>query len=421
LTFIYSIRQISALSVNLHQSGKQRYKQIALNINSLTALLLVAVVVSLIGRKMHLPYTVGLVLSGTALALSPLSLNFGLSKSLIFNLFLPPLVFEAALQIPWKDLRKDLVLIVTLATLGVVVAAAITAVGMHFVVGWPWEAAILLGVLLSATDPVSVIATFKETDVQGRLRLLVESESLFNDGTAAVMFSVAIAMTAGAKMSVSHAASAFIITVFGGVVCGGVVAAFGMLLAGQTEDHLLEITITVIVAYGSFLLAEHFFLSGVMAALTAGIVVGNWRSTAAITERGRGEVVSIWDFIAFVVNTFVFLLIGVQLAHHGFRHLWGPITCAVLLVVVGRAVGVYGCSGLFSRGHWRVSAKYQHIMFWGGLRGALALALVLGLPDSLPDRGVLITVTFAVVAFSVIIQGLTVPILLRRLSPEEAR
>ena len=389
------------------------------NIERLILLLLTAATVSMLGRKLRLPYTVGLVLTGLALALSPLSLDIGLTKSLIFIAFLPPLIFEAALQIHWKELRQDLLVILVLATLGVLIATGITAVGLHLLVGWHWETALLLGVLLAATDPVSVIATFKEAGVQGRLRLLVEAESLFNDGTAAVLFGVALAAIDGGSLSVAHIAQSFLVTVCGGVLCGGLVGGTALLLAGRTEDHQVEITFTLIAAYGSFLLAEHFHLSGVLATLTAGILLGNLGSLGAISDKGRTEVIGFWEYITFVVNSLIFLLIGIRLAHHRFAAVLVPALLAIALVLVGRALAVYRCCALFLRSRWRVVPAQQHLLFWGGLRGALALALVLGLPASLPQRETLITVTFAVVAFSVIVQGLTVKPLLRRLGQIE--
>ena len=144
-------------------------------------------------------------------------------------------------------------------------------------------------------------------------------------------------------------------------------------------------------------------------------MLGNCGSLGAITDKGRAEVVAFWEYIAFVVNSLIFLLIGIRLAHHHFAALLLPILAAIALVILGRALAVYGGCALFARSRWRVSGAQQHILFWGGLRGALALALVLGLPTSLPQRDTLITVTFAVVAFSVIVQGLTVTPLLHRL------
>ena len=392
-----------------------------LNIERLVLLLLVAAAVSMLGRKLRLPYTVGLVLTGLALALSPLSLDIRLTKTLIFTAFLPPLIFEAALQIPWKELRRDLLVILVLATLGVLLATGVTAAGMHLFAGWPWETALLLGVLLAATDPVSVIATFKEAGVEGRLRLLVEAESLFNDGTAAVLFGVALAAIDGGSLGGAHIAQSFFVTVFGGVVCGGLAGGAALLFAGRTDDHQIEITFTLIAAYGSFLLAEHFHLSGVLATLTAGLLVGNYGLCGTLTEKGRSEVLSFWDYITFVVNSLIFLLIGVRLAHHSFAAVLLPGVAAIMLMLLGRALAVFVCCALFARSRRKVTAAHQHILFWGGLRGALALALALGLPVSLPQRETLVTVTFAVVAFSIIAQGLTVTPLLRRLGEIQPR
>ncbi len=386
-----------------------------LSIERVVLLLLIAAVVSMLGRKLRLPYTVGLVLTGAALAFSPFSLDLGLTKALIFTAFLPPLIFEAALQIPWPHLRKELLVILVLSTIGVLLSAGVTAAGIHWLVRWPWETAILLGSLLAATDPVSVIATFKEAGVEGRLRLLVEAESLFNDGTAAVLFGVALAATGGANVAGLGIIQSFLVTIGGGVLCGALVSGAALLLAGRTNDHLVEITFTLVAAYGSFLLAEHFHLSGVLATLTAGLLFGNLGSGGALSDESRSQVISFWEYVAFLVNSLIFLLIGIRLAHHHFAAVLLPALAAIVLVLAGRALAVYGCCVVFARSHWRVPLPQQHILFWGGLRGALALALVLGLPDMLPERGMLITVAFAVVAFSVIVQGMTVTPLLRRL------
>jgi CPA1 family monovalent cation:H+ antiporter len=270
-------------------------------------------------------------------------------------------------------------------------------------------------VLISATDPVSVIATFKEAGVQGRLKMLVESESLFNDGTAAVLFTVGLTIVAGSSLKPWQVTSSFLATFLGGILCGGLIAWLVLRVVGHTEDHLVEITFSSIAAYGTFLVAEHFHLSGVMATLTAGILFGNYGSCGAISDRGRAEVLSFWEYVAFVANSLIFLLIGVRLPHQNFGAVWLPLVAIIPLVLIGRAIAVYGCCLPFSRSAWRVDKRHQHILVWGGLRGALALALVYGLPLDLPRRGVIVTVVFGVVAFSVLFQGLTMPWLLRRL------
>ncbi len=387
-----------------------------LSIEGTEVLLLVAAIVSMLARRLRLPYTVGLVLAGIAFALHPLGGEFHLTKQLIFNALLPPLIFEASLQIRWKELQKDLPVTVTLATLGVLLSAAVITLGMHFILGWEWTSGILFAVLISATDPVSVIATFKELGIKNRMQLLVEAESLFNDGTAAVLFAVALAATAGGTVTVVHFGTSFLVTIIGGIVCGAVIAGLCLLLAGRTQDHLVEICFTSISAYGSFLLAEHYHLSGILATMTAGILIGNIGFLGIITEKGREEVEGFWEFFAFVANSLIFLLMGIRMAHQPFISLWIAAVLAIVLVLVGRALAVYVCCALFSRSKVKVEWPLQHVLFWGGLRGALGLALVLGLPPILPHRQELLTCTFAVVAFSVIVQGLTITPLLKKLN-----
>lgn len=384
------------------------------SIEKIEILLLIAAIVAMIARRLRVPYTIALVLAGIVLAISPLTPEVSLSKELIFTVFLPPLIYEAALYIRWSELRRDFPVIITFATIGVLLSAGITAAGMHFLVNWQWESAILFGVLIAATDPVSVIATFKEAGVHGRLRLLVEAESLFNDSTAAVAFVIALIFASGGQVTLSGTLLTLLTMVFGGILCGVLVAGGLLLLAGRTNDHLIEITLTTIAAYGSFLLAEHFHLSGVLASLSAGLLTGNIGTLGSISDKGREAVESFWEYVAFVVNSLIFILIGIREAHQDFVSLLIPIFIAIILVIIGRAVAIYPISVLFSRSTLQIKKSHQHILFWGGLRGALALALALGLPPEIPRRDEIVTIAFGVVGFSVIIQGLTITPLLRK-------
>ena len=366
-------------------------------------------------RRLHLPYSVGLVAAGIVLATLPFAPNIHLTKGLIFTALLPPLLFEAAYCIPWKQLRRDFSVIAVLATLGVLLSACVTATGMRYLANWQWISALVFGVLIAATDPVSVIATFKEAKAQGRLLLLIEAESLFNDGTAAVAFGVVVLLASGQQLTSIAITALLLKTIAGGVLCGAAVALAALLLAGRTNDHLVEITFTTVAAYGSFLLADHFGLSGVLATITAGLVMGNFKPLNTISERGKEAAHAFWEYAAFVANSLVFLLIGMHEARQNFAAIWLPAVIAILLVSLGRAVAIYPCCFLFSRSALRVTWKHQHILFWGGLRGAVALALALGLPPAIPMREEMIAVSFAVVAFSVFVQGLTMVPFLRRM------
>jgi CPA1 family monovalent cation:H+ antiporter len=325
------------------------------------------------------------------------------------------LVFEAALFIPWRELKKELPVVALLATLGVLLAASVTAAGMRFALGWDWGSAIVFGVLIAATDPVSVIATFKEARVGGRVRLLIESESLLNDGTAAVTFVAVLGIIAGGHQDVLSIGGTLLTTIAGGAMVGAIIAFGFMFLAGRTPDYLVEFTFTTLAAYSSFFVAEHFHLSGVLAALTAGLVVGNYRDSALITDAARHALQPFWEYIAFIANSLIFLLIGAQEAQQHFTGLLFPVVAAIALVILGRAVAIYPICAVFSRTRLRVETRHQHVLFWGGLRGALALALALALPDDLPRHDLIITLTFAVVAFSIFAQGLTITPLMKGL------
>jgi CPA1 family monovalent cation:H+ antiporter len=385
-----------------------------LSIERIEILLLIAAVVAMLARRLRVPYSVGLVFAGIALALLPFSPNVIFTKQLVYTVFLPPLIFEAAFQLRWPELRKDLPVIVTLATLGVLLSAAATAVGMHFLARWTWISAIVFGMLISATDPVSVIATFKDAKVHGRIRLLVEAESLFNDATAAVAFTLALLFASGQSIGSAEIAKTLAIMLAGSFVCGAIMAAFVLLLAGATDDHLVEITFTSVAAFGSFLLAEHFHLSGVLATLTAGLIIGNI-GHLSIAPKAREAVEEFWEYAAFVANSLIFLLIGMRVANQDYRFVLLPALIAILIVTCARALSIYPLCLLFARSTLRIKSSHQHILFWGGLRGALALALALGLPPEIQNKEAIVTVAFAVVAFSIFVQGMTIKPLMRRL------
>ena len=386
-----------------------------LSIETIEFLLLVAAIVAMLARRFRLPYSVGLVVAGVALSLIPGLPHIQFSTELIFTVLLPPLIFEAALHIHWQDLRRDFFVIIAMASVGVVLSACVTALGLRYIANWEWQSALLFSVLIAATDPVSVIATLKETGAKGRLRFLMEAESLFNDGTAAAAFTIAIAFVSGRNLAPVEIAKTSLLTIGGGTVCGAAVAATTLLLAGRTSDHLIETMLTTAGAYGSFLLAEHFQFSGVLATLTAGLVLGNVGPLGAVSEKGKDAINSFWEYAAFVANSLVFLLIGMNGTKENILLIWRTALAAVLFVMAGRAAAVYLTLLPFARSSSQVSVRHQHVLVWGGLRGALPLALVLGLPATIPRREEMITVTFAVVAFSVFVQGLTVAPLMRRL------
>lgn len=385
------------------------------DLSLLGLILTVAALTAMLSRRIGMPYSAGLVIAGFVLALTPIGADLQLTPEIIMQVFLPPLIFEAAIQIKWQPFRREFPLLLMLVTVGVVLAAALVAAAMHMIVGWGWLAAAFFGVLIAATDPVSVIAMFKEIKVPGRLHLLVEAESLLNDGIAALGFAVLIGIAAGGGAGPGDVAFALVRIAVGGTLCGVAVGWLCLALAGRTEDPLVEISLTMIAAYSSFLTAEHFHMSGVLATLAAGIFIGNFGKLGALSSTRSPMLVDFWEFAAFLANSFVFILIGDAEATPA---LWAAIpvaAVATLAALAGRAVTVYPCSLAFARTRLAVPWKYKHVLFWGGLRGALALALALALPLDLPERNAVISAAFLVVAFSIFVQGLTMPLLVRRL------
>ncbi|HEY2980401.1 MAG TPA: sodium:proton antiporter [Anaerolineales bacterium] len=388
-----------------------------LTVETIAIILLISALVALIARRAHIPYTVGLVLAGILFGLLPFTPQLDLTKELVFSVLLPPLIFEATLFIRWRELMHNLPVILTFAVVGVLISAALTAVGMFYLAGWTWESAALFGILIAATDPVSVIATFKESGVHGRLRLLVEGESLLNDGAAAASFFIVLAVIHSGGFDFGQTLGLSVWTIVGGLLCGASVAGVISVLAHRTSDHLIELSLSAVAAYGSFLLAEHFGASGLLSTLTAGILIGNFGLPASYSDKGRASVMDFWEFAAFIANSLIFFLIGARQASEDFEDALWPIVLAILLVTVGRALAIYPLSALFHRTRLQIAKSHQHILFWGGLRGALALALAVGLPPEIPGRGAIVTVAFGVVAFSIFVQGLTILPLLRRELP----
>jgi len=396
-----------------------------MSVGQIGLVLLLASIVAIISRRLRLPYSVGLVIAGIGMALFGGGANLALPPDQIYTVLLPPLIFEGALQLKWQPFRDNLPVTLTLAFPGVALTAAIVAVGMHFLIGWSWLGAAMFGALIAATDPVSVIASFKETKVEPRLSLLLEAESLINDGAAAVGFAVVVAVANGAEVQASSIAALLFWMAIGGVAVGAATAGAILLLVGRTEDHLVEITLTTIAAYGSFLFAEHFHMSGVLAALAAGLIIGNGNLMGSISGDGREYVLSFWAYVAFLANSVVFMLIGANEANHAAGLFTAAAAVAIFLVFLGRVAAIYPLCALFARTALKVDPRHQHVLVWGGLRGALALALALAIPDTVVEKSEIIVAAFAVVAFSIFGQGLTIPLVVRKLrlvhAPSESR
>ncbi len=398
-----------------------------LAVSTLMVLLLIASAVAMATKWVRVPYTLALVIVG--LLISPLHFlpDIHISPELILLIFLPALLFEAALNLRLDQLRINAIPILTLAVFGVCVSTAVVGLIVHAIVGVPWPSAFLFGAMISATDPVSVLALFKSYGLPKQLASLIESESLFNDGTAVVVFHIVLGFVVGTATPstgrlVWSSLQEFALVVLGGAAVGAAVGVVGSTLTSYFDDHLLEITLTTIAAYGSYLTAEWFKVSPVIAVLVAGLVIGNYGRKKGMSATTQIAVDSFWEYAAFVVNSLVFLLIGLeirlpQLATAPWAVAWG-----ILAMLIGRIVAVYGLLPLTKPLGSPVPLRWQHLLFWGGLRGSLSIALALSLPASVPGRSNFIFMIFGVVLFSLLAQGLTVGPLLKwlRFSGDEA-
>jgi CPA1 family monovalent cation:H+ antiporter len=372
-------------------------------------LLLVVSIVAILVRRFRIPYTVALVLAGLVLSFRE-RLGIELTSELILALLLPPLVFEAALHLRLADLRRQMGLIVLLAVPGVVLNMLVVGGILSLGAGLPLGLAFIFGALIAATDPVSVVAIFRRLGAPKRLEVLLESESLFNDGTAIVLFSLAIEAVLSGKFSLFSAVTDFVRVAGGGILVGLALGWLISRLVAQVDDYLVETTLTTVLAFGSYLVAEQFHMSGVLAVVGAGLISGSL-GEREMSPTTRLLLTNLWEYIAFLANSAVFLLIGLDLEIAALISRWQLILWAIAAVLISRAISIY----LLTRVDRSLPGSWRHVLFWGGLRGAIALALALSLPESFGGtRETLIVMAYGVVLFSLVVQGMTMNPLLRR-------
>lgn len=253
------------------------------------------------------------------------------------------------------------------------------------------------------------------------LSVVIEGESLLNDGTAVVVFQILLAGIVAGGLSVGRGIGQFFLAVVGGAVLGSVLGYAASKITQTIDDPQIEITLTTIVAYGSYLLSNHLHLSGVSATASAGLMVGNFGAKKGMSARTRTALESFWEYIAFVMNSLVFLLIGLEVHIDALAHAWRPVFFVIAGVLIGRSLSVYLLVPLSNFFAEKIPVRWQHVMVWGGLRGALALALALSLDHTFPSRDRVLDLTFGVVVFSILGQGLTMKPLLRVLGLADGR
>lgn len=364
----------------------------------------------------RIPYTLLLVIVGLGLALVDVRL-VNLSPELILLIFLPPLLFEAAWNLKWSRLKQDLIPICLYAVFGVVISIAGITIGLNQLVGLSLPTALLIGASLSATDPVSVTALFRELGVGKRLTTLMEGESLFNDGMAVVAFGFLASFSQGTANLTLQPILVQLITVVGiGIGIGGLIGFAISYLTQRFDLPLVEQSLTLVSAYGTYLITEDLGGSGVIGVVTTGLILGNFGSRIGMNPRTRIIVSEFWEFLAFFVNSIVFLLIGDQIRFVILGENLGAIAVTVTAVIITRAIAIYGLGFLSNRlANSEIPMPDRTILWWGGLRGAVSIALALSVPASLPGREVVIATVFGTVLFTLLVQGLTIQPVLKKL------
>jgi monovalent cation:H+ antiporter, CPA1 family len=389
-------------------------------IRSLVSLMLTATIVGVIAARIKLPYTVSLVLVGIGLNALGILPNLRLTHDLLLMVFLPALLFEAAIHFPANELKQFAPTILVLAAPGVLLTAIATALVLQLEVSTfrlmqpvGFRHFLLFGTIIAATDPISVISLLRQLGVNRRLSILIEGESLFNDGTAIVLYSVMLDMITMDRFNLSTSLVQLVVVSMGGIFIGAVLGLFASLMISFIEDHLFSIAITTVTAYGAYLIAEEFEVSGILATVVAGLFVGNMGKRKSMNPTTRIAVTSFWEYLAFFISSIVFLMMGLEVNLLLLLNYIELIIFAFCAVLASRAVSVYLPIPFLKRFNQDINYKNGTVLWWAGLRGSLSMVLVLSLPADMEVRETLIAMTFGVVVLSVVLQGSTIGLLLK--------
>lgn len=392
-------------------------------------LLLVTLAVALVARGLRVPYTLALVLVGLALGMSGLLPRVRLDPVVVLFVFLPLLLFEGAWSMRLAYLVAEWVPVALLALPGLLISIAVTALVVRVGIGLSWPVALLLGAMISPTDPVAVLALLRQLGLPLRLRTLIEGESLFNDGLGAAAFTTLLALTATAGRATVAAPSPWSIglgalwLMLGGVAIGTALGLLAALALRALDDYLIETTATICVAYGAYVLADLAHASGLLAVIFAGFVMGNYGRRTAMSARTRAVTEDVWEVAGYLANSLLFLLLGVQIGAHGLLPALAGIGWAVLGVLAGRAAMIYLLLPLYNGATRRwpgrgrqarrpIPRVWRPLLLFSGLRGALSLALVLSLPATLAARPLLESIVYGVVLVTLLGQGVGLRIVL---------
>ena len=378
-------------------------------------MLLVATVVAAVARRFRVPYEVALVLTGLAIAAPHVFSLPSLDPGLLLFAFLPPLLLDASFRIDVRELRAVARPVALLAVPGVLLTAVLVGSAVAWLLGLPLATGLLFGSIVAATDPVAVVALMRQLHLPPRMSVVSEAESLINDGMAITLYIVFLELSLGHAIGLGGALGLLATEVVGGLAVG---AALGFAFSRATaliDDPLIEMTLSTALAFGSYLLADSLHMSGALACVAAGLVHGSYGREVGMSNRTSERLDLLWEYLGFAANAIIFLLVGFTADLGAFvRNLW-PVVVAVLAVLVARVVVVELVGVLTARSAASISPRERLVLVWAGLRGALTLALALGLPLAVPHRALLIDMAFGVVLVTLVGLGLTLPVLVRRL------
>jgi CPA1 family monovalent cation:H+ antiporter len=378
-----------------------------------------AVALGLVARRARmLPYPIALAAAGVVFGLLPGGPFPRVDASLILLAFVPGLVFQAALTLDLQEMLRRRWAVALLATVGVAMTVILIGALTHLSLGFSWASGILLGAILAATDPIAVVTLLRRLKAPAGLAAILEGESLFNDGTGVAVFSAVLATILSGVPSFGGASIRFIEITLGGAAIGLLIGFVGLTLLRFAEDAPLEILATLVIAYGSYLAADVLHFSGIVAVVVAGIVVARYGEQ--IGRLHGAQLLGFWNLLAFVLNAMLFILVGAALPAWTLLPVAGTVVIAFLIMLLTRAVPVYGLLGLASYRSAAIPWRWRHVTFWAGLRGALSVALALsvsGLPGV--DSRVSV-VAYGVVLLSLLVQGALIGPLMRGLRMDAA-
>jgi CPA1 family monovalent cation:H+ antiporter len=381
------------------------------------AMLLGAALLGMVAWRLNLPYAVALMLGGLAVEQTHWVGLPQLNPPVLLFVFLPPLLFDAAFRLDDVQLRSVAQPVLVLAVPGTIATAAIVGLVLFGTLHLPLAEALLFGSIVSATDPVAVVGVFRGLNAPRHLAVLVEGESLINDGVAITLYTAALGLATSGTADVSSALVLFVRQVAGGVVIGVVLGIAFSRLTAMIDDHLIEMTLSTALAYGSYLAAQSLETSGALACVAAGLVHGSYGREVGMTERTRRLLDDLWEYIGFVVNAVVFLLVGFTTNVAALAATASPVLVSIASVLLSRVLVVVippELLRLTRRVRLVTSPAERVVLIWGAMRGALTITLALALPPSIADRQMLIDMAFGVVLFTLVVQGMTLSFVIQR-------